>query len=284
MLYREIAPSEPLRRFIECFWTLQGHSDQSAQPDRILPDGCVEIILNFADRFCEVDQRGKRTRQPRAFVVGQMERPIWIAPAGRVDILGIRFQPWGAQPLLHAPMSEMSGCIVELGALSRGLLREMMTAGDFRGDVAARLAHIERALLSRLAKWTQRDQTVERTSQAMLHAGGMVSISTLAWQSGISLRQLERRFARTIGIGPKRLAGVLRFQQVFRAMEQGEGTGWANVALDCGYYDQAHLIRDFRRYAGAAPSRLAGLNHLTELFLRKNRVSHFSKSPAQPAR
>ena len=100
----------------------------------------------------------------------------------------------------------------------------------------------------------------------------------LATDAGISSRQLERRFLREIGVGPKLLGRILRFQQVFRAVERLDAR-WASIAVDCGYYDQAHLIRDFNQFAGQTPSvLLAEKSSLTNAFTRKARASHFSNT------
>ena len=97
----------------------------------------------------------------------------------------------------------------------------------------------------------------------------------LANDAGISSRQLERRFLREIGLGPKLLGRIIRFQQVFRAVERCDAA-WATVAIECGYYDQAHLIRDFHQFARQTPGVLFGhQSALTESFTRKARTSDF---------
>jgi transcriptional regulator GlxA family with amidase domain len=101
-------------------------------------------------------------------------------------------------------------------------------------------------------------------------------VDTLASEAGISTRQLRRRFLMEVGVGPKLLCRLLRFQQVFRAVDQNVAE-WAGIAFECGYYDQAHLINDFRQFAQQTPAvLLANSSGLTEAFTRKNRVSDFS--------
>jgi AraC-like DNA-binding protein len=88
---------------------------------------------------------------------------------------------------------------------------------------------------------------------------------------------LERRFLQDVGVSPKVLCRILRFQQVFRVVEADPT--WANVAVECGYYDQAHLIRDFRQFAEKTPTALFdSQSALTEAFTRKNRTSDFSNT------
>src|ERR1700741_5497250 len=96
MEYCERRPKPPLSSFVECFWTLESEVS-STQPERILPDGCVELILNFGAQFSQHDQDHLKL-QPRSFLVGQMTGPILISPPGPVQLLGIRFHPGGAGP------------------------------------------------------------------------------------------------------------------------------------------------------------------------------------------
>jgi len=86
MLYREIQPSPALAPFVECYWTLENDGSMTAaQPERLLPDGCVELILNFGARFREHKADGEEERQPQHLLVGQMTRPILIAQRERTD-------------------------------------------------------------------------------------------------------------------------------------------------------------------------------------------------------
>ena len=104
MRYCEIQPQPSLARFIECFWTLESDSSLAATvPETILPDGCVELILNFSAPIRELKEDGNEEQQPALFVAGQMTQPVAIAPTGAVQLLGIRFHPGGTGPFLPLP-------------------------------------------------------------------------------------------------------------------------------------------------------------------------------------
>ena len=280
MRYREIKPSTPLRSFVECFWTLDGSVDSSA-PERILPDGCVELILNFGDRFVQhVD--GERRRQPRNFIVGQMTGPVLISPTGTVQLLGIRFQPGGTRPFLDLPASEIADQVVELGVLSRQFERSLAQACEPLAELVQKVAAVDAFLVSRVERG-KFDSHLLALAASVIDRRGLVSVDQLASHAGVSARQLERRFLREVGIGPKLLARIVRFQQVFRAVDQSN-PAWADVAIECGYFDQAHLIRDFNQFAQLTPAVLfASQSSLTEAFTRKTRdarMSHFSNTRA----
>ena len=129
MRYREIKPQSELRRFVECFWTLESdHSASTVAPAPILPDGCVELILNCGSPFQEIKENGKRIRQPAHFVVGQMTRPVLIAPTGAVELIGIRFHPGGTIPFLAQPQHELTNQIIELSAIDSAFESELVRA------------------------------------------------------------------------------------------------------------------------------------------------------------
>lgn len=279
MLYREIQPTPALAHFVECFWTLENDgSTTAAKPERLLPDGCVELILNFGERFREHKENGQEEHQPQHLLVGQMTKPILIAPTGSVLLLGIRFQPGGTFPFFRIPMLELTNRVTDLEALASEFQHDLIRSVAGSSSLL-KVAAVEKLLVERV-RFFRHDSRLVGLVTKIVQSGGQVSVDRLARDAGISSRQLERRFLSEVGIGPKLLCRILRFQQIFRAVDRDD-KGWAAVAADCGYYDQAHLIRDFREFARQTPALLfENASALTESFTRKHRMSHFSNTPA----
>src|SRR5262249_39065483 len=120
----------------------------------------------------------------------------------------------------------------------------------------------------------------------ILSSGGVIETSELAFRMGLSTRQLQRKFKTEVGIGPKLLARIQRFQRVFWALESSRN--WVHVAFQCGYYDQAHLIRDFRDFSGAAPAALLAPDtdlafHFLQRAGRNAQMSQISKTATPDA-
>jgi AraC-like DNA-binding protein len=218
MRYCEIPPRPPLNSLVECFWTLEGDGPAPSAPERILPDGCVELILNFGDRFSQHRDDGCGL-QPRHFLVGQMSGPILISPNGAVQLLGIRFHPGGTPAFVRVPMNELTDRITELGGLSGELERELLSVSECLPSLPEKIAAVEAALIRRLLRRAH-DSSAMRLAARIVQSAGLISVDQLATDAGISSRQLERRFLREIGVGPKLLGRILRFQQVFRAVER----------------------------------------------------------------
>jgi AraC-like DNA-binding protein len=280
MRYREFQPIAPLTPFVECFWTLENDAGvAAAEPERLLPDGCAELILNFGDRFQEHQDNGQKKRQPRHLLVGQMTQPVLITPTGSVQLLGIRFHPGGTLPFFRMPMRELTNRVTDLEALAREFQGELLRRVEGALTLPLKVAAVEALLIERV-RFTRYDARLGSLVKKIVQSCGQVSVESLASEAGFSSRQLERRFLMEVGIGPKLLCRILRFQQIFRAVERND-EGWAAIAADCGYYDQAHLIRDFREFARQTPSVLfENTGALTESFTRKHRMSHFSNTPA----
>lgn len=152
MRCREFRPRPQLNRFVECFWTLEGDGrSQPVQTERILPDGCVELILNFGDSFLQHDA-DREFVQPQHFLVGQMTGPILISPTGLVDLIGIRFQPGGTVPFLQLPMHEITDQVIELSGLYPRLERQLLSSSIDLETLEQRVAAIEGVLIDKLIK------------------------------------------------------------------------------------------------------------------------------------
>lgn len=277
MTYLEQPPSPLLQRYVEAFWQLEAPLS-TARPtqEKILPDGCIEIIFNLADRFERFHANGVIERQPSVLVVGQMRQHVCIAPTGGVRLFAIRFKPSGAFPFLRVPLHELTDRILSAETVQRDFTRELEERLHSVRSFAESIRQAE-IVLARHMQF-EADRAVELLAERIVASQGRLSVVRLAQDVGLSTRQLERRFQTRVGISPKSLARIIRFQKIFKAVEQN-ADNWSNVALSCGYYDQAHLIHDFKAFSGENPSsflleQTAMSAHLT----RKNRMSFFYKT------
>ena len=275
MRYRQIQPGEAASNLIECYWTLETDEGESSV-QRIVPDGTPELILNLRNPF-ESRQGDRWQTQPRCFFAGQITGPLLVRSAGPAKILGVRFRPYAARRLFGTPMYEVTGATHGIDDLCPALSLELETAMSLR-TTAGQIAAIESALVRQAG--VESDELVARSVESIIRSGGTSDLGRLASDLGCSLRQLERRFLDNVGILPKLFARIQRFQRVFHAMEGGRR--WVDAAVECGYYDQAHLIRDFKDFSGETPTALQTEADLAEHFLRYSGMSLFSNT-ATPA-
>ena len=223
MDYREYSPCKALSPFIQCYWTLRSTSREVPAANRIFPDGCMEFVFHFAEPFARVRDDGRLERQADTLVAGQIWEPLTLQQGACADVLGVRFRPAGAHPFLRIPVHEVGGQIVSLEDIWG---RRARVWRDAIGSASNRIAALERNLLN----CRPEPAVMPRT---------------------LSPRQFRRRFQAEVGITPKLYGRIRRFQ---RALGILGSMPFAEAAAACGYYDQSHLIRDFRQFTGQAPS------------------------------
>jgi AraC-like DNA-binding protein len=268
--YQEYAPSAILANAVRCVWTLEGDTDDlmpAVQP--ILPDGRAEIVVHLGDCFEVVGERGSSQRQPGMLFAGQLTGPLLLRPTGAIAVVGIRFHADGATAFIDTPQHQVVGRTVALNDVAGGLARHL------RDDCAsqpslAEAAHGTMQCLERHVDRSRLDPHVRAAINEIRRQCGTGSIDDAAAVTGISRRHLERRFQDVVGISPKRLARITRFQRALGMFERAApGCRGAATAAASGYADQAHFIRDFTELAGCSPeAHLLREAMLARLFAR----------------
>jgi AraC-like DNA-binding protein len=270
--YREFRPSARARSFINAFWILEqdGHD---AAPQRVVPDGHSELILNWGQPFQSL-QDGQWRGQPRCFLAGQIDGPLMLKPTGSARMLGIGFHPDGAARIFGHPMNQLARRFTPLEDLSKMLSRSLEVALESPDPITA----VEAVLVSAEQASRSRDRLVAEAVRRLTVAMGSTDIAALARELGLSMRQFERRFAATVGLPPKVFCRIQRFSNVFRVL--GEPShDWVETAIRCGYYDQAHLIRDCKLLSGSTPAILLAEDaDLARHFYQRFAASHSSNT------
>lgn len=248
--YRRYTPHPALAGHVECYWHLRRSAMPAPAPDRILPDGCTELVFNLRAAMQQSDRAGALHCQPTALLAGQISRHIILQPTGEVEILAVRFKPHGAStffPFDQAGLTDRNLAADDLGLPWRHLeeqLHELTSTRD-------RLRLIERTLLAKVCASTPL-LLLDAALASLGRSGEASSVQQTARQLSLSPRQLERLFQRHIGLTPRRFARLARFRRIFPALASRHNR-WADIAADCGFYDQSHLVREFRDFTGLTP-------------------------------
>jgi AraC-like DNA-binding protein len=256
MRYREYAALPALAGDVECVWTLAAvGTGVPPQVQRIVPDGCMELVVHLGERFSWHDGTAW-TRQPSALVFGQLRQPLLLAPPARglVCTIGVRFRPAGARSYFRADLRELAGVPTELRLLAGANAATLEERLQDAGTDHARVELLQRWLLDRQDP-RGTDVQVRAATAAILRSRGAIRVDEVAVAAGLSPRHLGRRFDDAVGLGPKTLARLIRLQCAVQIAQRG-ASSWADVALACGYADQAHLIRDFGLLTGRSPRAL----------------------------
>jgi AraC-like DNA-binding protein len=227
--YEEQPAHGALARWVECTWSVE--TDVPVRAHAVRPDGCLDVLYSATGLQ----------------VVGAMtaEQRYHLAPGA--TSVGLRFRPGMAAAFLRIPAGELTDRVIPLEDLWGGSARELHSRLDHATSTAERL-HILREAIQPSAHVPN---PVQRAIEAVTASHGDIDLDWVAQQASMSERQFRRRCLEESGLAPKQLCRVLRFR---RACElSGRGLPWGLIAAEAGYFDQAHLIRDFREFTGATP-------------------------------
>ncbi|MFK7806385.1 MAG: DUF6597 domain-containing transcriptional factor [Saprospiraceae bacterium] len=263
MDYQTFQPHADLESLISCYWTLQVPAESSAQKQRIVPDGCIEMAFILGDDIKRYTSEKEFILQPRAMVLGQTTEPFYIEPTGYVNSFAIRFYPYGFANFVTEPLKKLANTETPLAWLfEEKIAKELEQKIIHAKDVKQRIDIIEKFLIERLHDKSTVENIVKTTVNALLLTNGNASIKTILKDDLSKRRQLERKFVQQIGVSPKQLGKLIRLQTAIKMLLNKEGESLTNIAYESEYYDQAHFIKDFKEFTGTNPKEFLGNENL----------------------
>ena len=273
MPFQAHIPQPPLSDFVSMLWL---HREELVRPhakERILPTGTAGMVINLWEddiRTYDREDSGRVQRSHGAVLAGAFSEHIVIDTAEQRWVMGVIFKAGGAHPFLKMPASELQNAQVPLDTvwgrhgftLRERLLDAPTSEGKFRV--------LERVLLEQSVRNLERHPAVRFALREFLQVPQARTIADVTGQIGLSARRFIQIFSEQVGLTPKLFCRVRRFQEVLRLVAAGRRIDWTEIALSCGYFDQAHFNRDFRAFSGLNPSaylaqRTEHQNHVTIL-------------------
>lgn len=257
-------PHLPLSIFVESFWLYQGTIPPHTK-ERRLPDGSISLVINLRDDLIRLyDQRhpDQFQRHRGIIISGARSEFTLLDTTCLIEVLGVQFKPGGAFPFLPFPASELHNDILSLDIVWGAEvfnLREQLRTSD---TTECRFQIMEQFLLARLAWPRTIHSIVTFALKEFEDAAYPPPISSVTDKIGLSQTRFIQLFRETVGLTPKQFCRILRFQQVLRSVEKSTPQTWIDLALACGYYDQAHFIHDFQTFSGLTPG--AYLTHRSQ--------------------
>jgi AraC-like DNA-binding protein len=254
--YREFEPHASLRKHVKCFWILEREYTAEHPAEDVTPDGFIELILNLGTPYRLHSDDGSDREMPRAILMGLQSRPLRFLCAGTVRLVAARFFAWGSLPLLADRAHGVKELTTALGREWDDMaarIEPAVNACDYAGAVAA----VEDHLIEKLLTATVDHRKIQAAAQMLHLRKGQFRITELAEQCSLSTRQLQRQFQDVIGVTPKALARVIRFEEIRKRLMHDPNQSLTDLAYEFGYTDQAHFIRDFKDLADRTPGEFA---------------------------
>lgn len=254
--FRQYKPSQSLSAYIKCYWILQSDCFPGP-PERILPDGCAEIIFHFGDHYRRISG-DTYVEQPKTVLVGQIRQAIELQATGMTAMLGVRFQPWGLYPFTGIAGDALTDQHLDPTQFFRAIDDLSDQFHLLQLSDSQMVSRVEAFLIDTFRKQKQKafyeaDRFAAIIPDILRNQSGM-SVSSMAAMANMSERQFNRKFGEVIGLSPKHFMRIARLQQFIGAYQGNAHTTLSDLIYDCGYYDPAHFSRDFKNIAGVSPS------------------------------
>jgi len=272
LLYLERIPAAPLNGFIRALWYAQARP-ATHRRERVLPTGSVQVILNLErDFLLDCPEGAGDERMPPALIVGARSIYEIIDGSDMADLIGIVFAPGGFAAFASDAVDLFSNRSVGLEDVWGRGARELRDRLQEIATPQARLGCLEGFLIERFAARllqprSGRGGEVEFALRQFQRTPSIATVREMARKTGWSERRFSQVFREEVGLAPKVWCRIQRFQRAVHQLHAGADVRWAELALDCGYYDQSHFANEFRAFSGIdattySASRTRWANHI----------------------
>jgi AraC-like DNA-binding protein len=253
-------PAPPLDRYIDDIYCLTGvprHRLMNVPP---MPSAHLFVNLGGPVRLWDSDPSVPPGVFTDGWFMGMWTRRFLFEYPTRVRLVGVHFKPWGMSPFIDVPASELRDRWVPVDAVWRRALDRIRNQVGDLGSATAALRVLEEELRSRLAGAPSRGlDLVRHTGGQLAAAHGVVPVGALSEAAGVSGNHLAAQFKSHVGVTPKRVARIYRFARLILSADGLHPVGWAESAHTAGYFDQAHLIKEFKDFTGHTPTEYLAL-------------------------
>jgi AraC-like DNA-binding protein len=274
LLFLERIPAAPLAPFVRMLWYARAEHS-TYKRERILPTGCTQVILNLArDYVLDCSEGFPDVYRPPALVVGARSVYEIVDTSDMADLIGIVFSPGGFAPFASDGAHHFSNQTVALDELGSIWASGTQPLRDHLREIDSpqgRLQCLEHFLVARFTSRIERRRRPPQIQFALryfAHNPSIASVAETARQIGWSERRFSQVFREEVGLTPKVWCRIQRFQRAVRQLHSGADIRWAELALDCGYYDQSHFANEFRAFSGVdattySARRTVWANHIS---------------------
>jgi AraC-like DNA-binding protein len=254
MIYKKIPPPSHLRPYIECFYMWESSFSQPLIVESP-PSAFTSMVFNYGISYAVQNAKHETISVPQAFLTGQATTSYRLSVFGTIGMVGIVFRPAGMHTLFNLPLGELTDERLNITEILRGSdIRELQDKIMEAHNTAERIGLLTQFLNIQLMKNEHRFDAVDFTANQIVDAKGLVNVSDMMSDLFMCRRQFERKFFQKVGLSPKFYARTRRLGYLCSLMAGKRQVNWQHLLYDCGYYDQAHFIKDFTTFLGRTPT------------------------------
>ncbi|NQU87429.1 MAG: AraC family transcriptional regulator [Mariniphaga sp.] len=256
MSFQIAKPSALLSPYIKHYWALENCvSNGNEYTQRIVPSGLMELIFYLEEKPESLDP--KKSIPENTCISGQQKEFYDLTVKGRLSLFSVLFQPQGAMMFFNIPAKELYNQNVPLNNILKNQVSKIESNLYEANSFQDKINIIEKFMLQQLHKHHKLYE-FKRISNSISHINrlrGIANIEFLSNQACLSRKQYERSFTEFIGTSPKQFLKIVRFQNTLNQKEKNKNYNLTQLAYNCGYYDQAHMINEFRQLSGMTPKQ-----------------------------
>lgn len=247
--FKVIQPSPLLAPYIKHYWLLKtvGNSTSLA---RTVPTGMMNLIFHRGNRLLSVHDN---ELHPRVFLSGQEKTFADLQYNGQVDMISVVFYPAGVRAFFNLPINKATGLRLTAGDIEDKELFVLENSLTSTEDDTLCVLLIEQFLFKRLTLLAEHNLKRIDASIRLINSGE-TDIARLADAVCLSTKQFNRVFSEYVGANPKEYSRTIRFQWALHLLEHNRSMSLTTLAYECGYFDQSHMIKDFKTLSGYTPS------------------------------
>lgn len=247
MLYDRFSPSDSLKKFVKEYWVYENH-DPTKSMQKVIPDGYSEIIIHYGDPY-RINLAGSWQTQTSFLFSNQISKYFFLENTGVSAILGIKLHPTSFHEIFQIDMQDLTDQVLPLDSLIEA--NDLMSIKQ-SNTIERKIELVENWLKARLTNTSPQDK-IRSCLDKIFNSHGMIEVEDLASGVQLSTRQLERQFKKVVGLPPKFYSRIIRFNYIFEVIKD-QNDSWIRTALQSGYFDQSHFIKNFKEFTGEEPS------------------------------
>ena len=247
--FRIIQPSPLLAPYVKNYWLLKtvGNSESL---QRTVPCGMMNLIFHRGNRLLSIYEN---ELQPRAFLSGHEKTFSDLRYTGQINMIFVAFRPVGVRAFFNLPIIKTNNLRLTAGDLEDKELSGLENSLTNTEDDQLCILLIEQFLLKRLTQLAEYNLKRIETTIRLINSG-QTDVSVLADAACLSTKQFNRIFSDYVGSNPKEFSRTVRFQRALHILETQSQISMIGLAYECGYFDQSHLIKEFKTLSGYTPT------------------------------
>lgn len=256
MEFKIHVPKAPLSNYIGSFTYFKGY-DPAHTIEKLLPDGKVNIIIELDeyDRYTfDRDTLEKQKKCIRAWVSGMHQRFIAFSSLRKSSLFVIQFNAGGSFPFLQTPLHALTNLVVDAELILGNSILELREKLMDAKSIPEKFKMAEQWLVQR-ARYSPLPESVVQYAVKSIQANpSQIILKEIVEKTGYSHKQFIHIFKKQLGLTPKFYQRIIRFNKALEEINAHNAIDWSRISYDCGYYDQAHFIHEFKKFSGFNPS------------------------------